>query len=119
MEEICTNVTLANIGIMVPYSDAIFFLKPGAPFTGSNAYCLFRLAAEYACKGRMFYTDTDMMGLGPASMRLGDDACVLKGGKVPYILREANEHSYNLVGECYIWSHARRTSRHASRIILV
>jgi hypothetical protein len=63
----------------------------------------FQNAIDYVCEGRiLFCTQTGFMGLGPASMRIGDEACILKGGKVPYILREATEGHYNLVGECYI-----------------
>ncbi|KAH3976005.1 hypothetical protein HBH70_046690 [Parastagonospora nodorum] len=63
----------------------------------------FQSAIDYACEGRvLFCTDTGFLGLGPASLRLGDEACILRGGKVPYLLREAKEDDYNLVGECYI-----------------
>jgi hypothetical protein len=63
----------------------------------------YRIAADYACKGRvLFCTDTGFMGLGPASIRVDDEACIMKGGKVPYILREQDDGHYNLVGECYI-----------------
>lgn len=50
----------------------------------------------------LFCTDTDFLGLRPASLRLGDEACILKGGKVPCLLREVKEDHYNFVGECYI-----------------
>ncbi|KAH4333998.1 hypothetical protein HBI82_084510 [Parastagonospora nodorum] len=67
---------------------------------GNNPY---RIAADCACEGRvLFCTDTGSMGLGPAALRVGDEACVLKGGKVPYILREVTDGHHNLIGECYV-----------------
>jgi hypothetical protein len=41
------------------------------------------------------------LGFGPASVREGDQLCVLYGATVPFILRSYGE-SYNLIGECYV-----------------
>jgi hypothetical protein len=63
----------------------------------------FQNAIDYASEKRvLFCTDTGYMGLGPDSIRVGDEACILEGGKVPYILREADNGHCSLVGECYI-----------------
>lgn len=63
----------------------------------------FQNAIDYACEGRVLLcTDTGSLGLGPASLRLGHEVCIMRGGEVPYLLRQAKEHYFNLVGKCYI-----------------
>jgi hypothetical protein len=39
---------------------------------------------------RLFFTQGDCIGLGPASMKPGDNLCLLKGGRTPFILRQKN-----------------------------
>lgn len=59
----------------------------------------------YACQGRsLFCTDTGLFGLGPTSMRTGDQVFVVELGRMPLTLR-ANEiahHWSTFVGECYV-----------------
>lgn len=59
----------------------------------------------YACQGRsLFCTDTGLFGLGPTSMRTGDQVFVVVLGRMPLTLR-ANEiahHWSTFVGECYV-----------------
>jgi hypothetical protein len=55
----------------------------------------------------VFYTDTGYIGMGPASTDVGDEVCILEGGKVPYMIRsvlakDAPVREWNLVGECYV-----------------
>jgi len=68
----------------------------------------FARAAFYAWQGRkLFYTNTGHIGLGPILTKDGDEACILKGGRVPYVIRKAQAEEstvqdWNLVGECYV-----------------
>jgi hypothetical protein len=63
----------------------------------------FNKAAWYACRGRsLFQTYDGHFGLGPAGMRVGDEACILRGAKVPFIVRKLKNGYWNVVGECYI-----------------
>ena len=51
-------------------------------------------------------TDGDI-GLGPIDTQPGDVIAVLAGGRVPYVLRQADTRisgAYSLVGECYVES---------------
>ena len=52
-----------------------------------------------------FRTDDGLIGLGPASMREGDQLWILFGGQTPYILRPTDkEEVWEFVGECYVHS---------------
>jgi hypothetical protein len=52
----------------------------------SGSHRNFRKATEHACEGGvLFCTDAGHLGLGPDTLRVGDETCILKGGKVPYI----------------------------------
>ena len=42
-----------------------------------------------------FVTERGYIGLGPAKMQPGDVVCVLRGGKVPFVLRAAEEDGEN------------------------
>lgn len=56
------------------------------------------------CKGRSFFTTTQgYYGLGPWVMQPEDQCWLIKGAKVPFILRKAEDgSSYRLLGEAYI-----------------
>ncbi|EXF73105.1 heterokaryon incompatibility protein [Colletotrichum fioriniae PJ7] len=73
-----------------------------------------------AAGNRLFVTDRGQIGLGPGSMCVGDELCVLEGGLMPYILRKhfgtictessrvhqmesiKGVHRYTMVGSCYV-----------------
>jgi hypothetical protein len=62
----------------------------------------FRLATLSVSRGtRLFITLGGELGLGPTAMMEGDVACVLFGGRLPFVLRDEGGW-YRLVGECYI-----------------
>mgnify|MGYP003623022304 CR=1 FL=1 len=42
------------------------------------------------------------MGMYPNNMQQGDIIFALMGANVPFVLREAENGRYRLVGECYI-----------------
>lgn len=80
--------------------DQIFTPPHLATFDGS--WKRYARGVRYACRSRrIFRTQGGSLGLGPACTGIGDWVCVLKGGKVPYVLRPA-EASFNFLGECYI-----------------
>jgi hypothetical protein len=55
-----------------------------------------------SCKGRSFFvTETGRFGLGPWIMKPGDECWVVKGGRVPLVLRKADA-VYKLIGEAYL-----------------
>jgi hypothetical protein len=64
----------------------------------------FSYSMRLACTGRSFiYTDRECYGLAPSITKPGDICCVIRGTKVPYILRKTYGTShYKLVGEAYI-----------------
>jgi hypothetical protein len=50
---------------------------------------------------QFFITQDKRIGLAPLHARQGDVVCLLFGGEVPLLLREA-ENGYTFVGECYV-----------------
>ena len=70
----------------------------------SLSYVVFTLV------GRVFFiTRKGYLGIGPGTMRVGDEVCVLVGGTVPFVLRpmaqiddDASSQEYQLLGECYV-----------------
>jgi hypothetical protein len=60
-------------------------------------------AAVWRCVKRSFIvTEKGYMGLGPSRTQSGDVVCVLRGGNVPFILRESQDRYYMFVGESYV-----------------
>ncbi|KAL8855906.1 MAG: hypothetical protein Q9178_007471 [Gyalolechia marmorata] len=50
---------------------------------------------------RLAKTESGRLALVPGTTEIGDQVVVLKGGKVPYILRKRVE-SWEFIGECYV-----------------
>lgn len=66
-----------------------------------EAWFQYRIRAHTCTAGRvLFETSSGYVGLGPQLLRTGDLACVLYGGKVPFILRPAGKH-YSFFGGTY------------------
>lgn len=64
---------------------------------------LFYFDVNLSCKGRSFFvTEKGYFGLGPHILRRGDVCHILKGARVPFMLRKADEGAYKLVGEAYV-----------------
>lgn len=61
-----------------------------------NAVVMFALGRKFCI------TDKGYMGRVPNRSRKGDRICVLKGGRVPFVIRGTANGQYQLVGECYI-----------------
>lgn len=51
---------------------------------------------------RFFITEKGYLGLGPGRTEVGDQVCVLFGGKMPFILRRVLNH-FKLIGESYVY----------------
>lgn len=49
-----------------------------------------------------FQTRNGHIGLGPQSIRAGDQACIILGCRVLLLLRPNDAQTYKVVGECYI-----------------
>ena len=43
-----------------------------------------------------------MLGLAPMLAQKGDHICILRGAKVPFILRTAQQGRFQVVGEAYV-----------------
>ncbi|KAL8850892.1 MAG: hypothetical protein Q9221_004205 [Calogaya cf. arnoldii] len=50
---------------------------------------------------KVYLTQNGFLGIGPRVMNVGDEVCVLFGGRVPFILRRMQDH-HVFVGETYI-----------------
>ncbi|KAK3358843.1 heterokaryon incompatibility protein-domain-containing protein [Lasiosphaeria hispida] len=58
---------------------------------------------SYNITGRLlFATEKGRLGQGPKSLREGDEAWILAGGRTPYILRPRQDGRYDLLGEAYV-----------------
>ena len=53
---------------------------------------------------RIFRTKTCLLGIGPKSIRIGDEVWILAGANVPFVLRrlDGDQNRYTLVGEAYV-----------------
>jgi len=58
--------------------------------------------AEMKRGHRMFRTPNNYLGMGPISSQVGDEIWVLKGSRVPFILRRKGTGQYQLIGEAYV-----------------
>jgi hypothetical protein len=54
-------------------------------------------------KRRLFKTPSNYMGTGPRSLRQGDEAWILHGGAVPFVLRRRSNRNYQLIGEAFVY----------------
>ncbi|XXH05964.1 hypothetical protein Hte_012407 [Hypoxylon texense] len=61
----------------------------------------FRIHLSSLADRRLFRTEKGYIGLGSALAEVGDEIAVVKGGKVPLILR-ANESTWTLQGDCFL-----------------
>lgn len=60
------------------------------------------IAASVPAYRRLFRTERGYLGLGPASVLVGDQVWGFQGAMVPFILRAREGHSFSLVGETYL-----------------
>lgn len=73
--------------------------RNGDPFKWSHEAVLFTRYRRFAVTHKGYFV------LGPDLLQEGDVVVVLRGGKVPFLLRRANnnpEGGWVLVGECYV-----------------
>jgi hypothetical protein len=89
------------------YQLAFQEVKVWSPDSGepSPAIHMYLRKARRVCLGRkLFITKGGHLGLGPVSMAVGDDVCIVKGAKVPFVLGSHQEgpDTYELRGEAYV-----------------
>ncbi|KAI4861031.1 heterokaryon incompatibility protein-domain-containing protein [Hypoxylon rubiginosum] len=60
------------------------------------------LPCESTLSRRLYLTTNGYLGFGPISLAEGDSIWLLKGGKMPFILRKATANQYRLIGETYL-----------------
>lgn len=52
---------------------------------------------------RMFVTKDGRLGMGPQSLKCGDEIWGLEGADVPFVLRRLDEEKFRLVGEAFVF----------------
>jgi hypothetical protein len=50
----------------------------------------------------MFRTANHYLGLGPVSSDIGDELWILRGARMPFVLRRRDDRQYQLIGEAYV-----------------
>jgi hypothetical protein len=61
----------------------------------------FFTALSNACRGRRFFTTASgRIGIGPVDIQVGDDICILQGGRLPFVLRREGDYQ-ELIGPTY------------------
>ena len=73
-----------------------------------------------------FTTQHGRMGLAPLAAKIGDKVCLLAGGQVPFVLREAGQNYY-VVGEGYVhgvmdghcWKDLESRKKSRDRFVLI
>ncbi|KAL7628731.1 hypothetical protein AAE478_000246 [Parahypoxylon ruwenzoriense] len=59
---------------------------------------------ETTCYGRrLFVSSGDSIGLAPPRAREGDCIAFLPGGRYPFVLRERENGTYDLIGDCFLY----------------
>ena len=72
-------------------------------FRPATAPCAaFAQRLQYVGDRKLMRTLGGYLGLVPKSASIGDHIVLLKGGRVPYVLREAGRNKFELIGECYV-----------------
>lgn len=73
-------------------------------------------AKKMTHKRRVYRTRDGWLGLGPEATRPGDQVCVLLGGRVPFVLRPA-QNGWLLVGETYLHDVELMTGKVANDVV--
>ena len=71
----------------------------GASIIMNTTYTLQRLVHNCRAKA-LFLTQQGRIGVGPASIAVDDDLCILFGGYWPFVVRRMGDHDH-MVGPCY------------------
>ena len=66
--------------------------------SGGNADLYMRSVHCFSCNRRAYSSESGLLGLGPSTMKEGDDVCVLFRGRTPFVLRQIPDH-HVLMGE--------------------
>lgn len=73
--------------------------KPGEKFQMDD---MFRDQFTHMLSRRIFVTDNEYIGVAPLSAEVGDCVFLVKGSRVPIVLRPGREGRWRLVGDCYM-----------------
>ena len=90
------------------YSEALFSVQQRELCSSaeSDATAEFALLiSRFSTRRRFAVTESKRFGLVSGVARVGDKICVLPGGKVPFVIREATgiaPPAYELIVECYV-----------------
>jgi hypothetical protein len=57
---------------------------------------------KFSVGRRLLVTKKGSLGLAPPAAKPGDIVAVLVGAPVPHVLRQQDDGSYELIGECFI-----------------
>lgn len=73
-------------------------------YLAENNASLYRKAMRHVCYYRRVFTTASKgyLGIGPRSLEPGDGVFVLRGGRVPFILRKVDGNKFSIVGECFV-----------------
>jgi hypothetical protein len=80
---------------LLPRVEPSYYANTNGSMYGSalNQFSFFR---------KFFVTRDGYFGLAPPSTEKGDGIFVLRGGRVPFVLRKLGGGKYRIVGECYV-----------------
>jgi hypothetical protein len=88
----------------------------GAAINISSVFQDLMIAIEQATNYRtLFITEEGHIGLGPATMKLGDGICVILGCSVPLVLRSQEELQDHRQGQSHLGTQLEAPSREVSR----
>ena len=77
---------------------------PSSMMDLSTAVARYCRVMDFTAVNRMpFVTSNGRLGLGPRSMTHNDRVFMIAGQQTPFILREAGNGQYHVVGEAYIY----------------
>lgn len=90
-------------GLYIVFTIGLLGRIPAEYLQDSNA-SRYRSALRHWCHFRRCFTTHNQgyISIGPRSLQRGDGVFVLRGGRVPFILRKIAENEYTIVGECYV-----------------
>ena len=68
----------------------------------SKALPFSRALSSLFSSKRLVKTSKGYVGTAPQSTRQGDEIYLLKGGRVPFVLRRVSAHAFRLIGDTYV-----------------
>ena len=87
------------------YMQAVLALGESIPEEGNldeDTIRYTKVLQQISRRRRFFATSAGRIGLGPADTEVGDTICIIFYCPTPYILRNAKDGKFNLVGEAFV-----------------